>query len=71
MLDLDHDLISAAVAWVEHGQAPGAIIATKFVDDDPAKGIAMQRPLCPYPTVATYTGKGDTNDATNFSCAQP
>ena len=71
VLDPDHDLISAAVAWVEHGQAPGAIIATKFVDDDPAKGIAMQRPLCPYPAVATYTGKGDTNDATNFSCAQP
>ena len=70
-LDPDHDLISAAVAWVEHGQAPRAIIATKFVNDDAAKGIAMQRPLCPYPAVAAYAGKGDTNDAANFSCAKP
>jgi Tannase and feruloyl esterase len=71
VLDPDHDLISAAVAWVEHGRAPGAIIATKFTDDDPAKGIAMQRPLCPYPAAAAYSGKGDTNNAANFACAKP
>ena len=71
VLDPDHDLITAAVAWVEQGHAPGAIVATKFTDDDATKGIAMQRPLCPHPAIAIYNGKGDTNDAANFSCAKP
>jgi hypothetical protein len=70
-LDPDHDLVSAAIAWVEQGRAPGAITATKFIDDEAAKGIAMQRPLCPYPAVATYSGAGDTNNAANFSCGKP
>jgi feruloyl esterase len=70
-LDPEHDLISAAVTWVEQGHAPGVIVATKFTDDDATKGIAMQRPLCPYPAVTTYSGKGDSNDAASFSCAKP
>ena len=56
-LDPDHDLITAAVAWVEQGHAPGAIVATKFTDDDATKGMAMQRPLCPHPAIAIYNGK--------------
>jgi len=71
VLDTDHDLISAVVAWVERGQAPSAIIATKFNGDDSVKGIGMQRPLCPYPAVATYNGTGDTNHAANFTCRKP
>jgi Tannase and feruloyl esterase len=70
-LDRRHDLISAILAWVEKGDAPGAIIATKFKDDDASKGIAMQRPLCPFPEVAKYQGHGNTNEATSFSCARP
>jgi feruloyl esterase len=70
-LDPDHDVISAVVAWVEQGHAPRAIIATKFKDDDKAKGTGMQRPLCPHPAVATYSGAGDTNDATSFSYGKP
>ena len=70
-LDQEHDLISAVVAWVEKDHAPGAIIATKFKEDDTAKGFGMQRPLCPYPSIATYSGAGDTNDALNFSCRKP
>jgi hypothetical protein len=71
VLDADHDLISAAIAWVEQGRAPEVIVATKFTGDDAAKGIAMQRPLCPHPAVATYSGHGDSNDAANFSCVKP
>jgi hypothetical protein len=26
------------------------------------------RPLCAYPTVATYKGSGSVEDASNFSC---
>ncbi|HEY5210647.1 MAG TPA: tannase/feruloyl esterase family alpha/beta hydrolase [Stellaceae bacterium] len=70
VLDAKHDMISAIVAWVEEGKAPAAIIATKFKDDDAAKGIAMQRPLCPYPAVAKYDGKGDSNAAASFTCAK-
>ncbi len=57
--------------WVEKGAAPGDIIATKYVDDDPSKGIQMTRPLCPYPQLAKYKGAGDTNDAGNFTCQAP
>jgi feruloyl esterase len=56
---------------VEKGAAPGDIIATKFVDDDPAKGVQITRPLCPYPQIAKFNGTGDTNDAANFICQAP
>jgi len=66
--DADHDLSLALERWVEKGIAPDKLIATKFVDDKPEKGVAMTRPLCPYPQTATYKGSGDTNDAANFEC---
>jgi TonB family protein len=68
--DADHDLNQALERWVEKGIAPDKLIATKFVDDKREKGVAMTRPLCPYPAAATYKGTGDTNDAANFECTQ-
>ena len=67
--DASHDLFAALAHWVEDGAAPAQVVATKYVDDDPAKGIAMQRPLCPFPEKAWYKGSGDPNDAGNFACA--
>lgn len=67
--DAGHDAFTALTHWVEDGTAPNRIVATKFVGDDPAKGIAMQRPLCPYPSKAWYKGEGDTNDARSFICS--
>ena len=67
--DAGHDAFTALTHWVEDGAAPAQIVATKFVGDDPAKGVAMRRPLCPYPQKAWYKGEGDTNDAGNFTCA--
>jgi TonB family protein len=67
--DADHDLNQALERWVEKGIALDKLIATKFVDDKPEKGVAMTRPLCPYPEEATYKGTDDTNDAANFECA--
>ena len=55
--------------WVENGTTPGEIIATKYVEDDVAKGVQMTRPLCPYPQIAKYKGAGNTNDSANFACA--
>ena len=66
--DAEHDVFTALTRWVERGRAPTRIIATKFVDNDQAKGIAMQRPLCSYPLQARYKGQGDENDADSFSC---
>jgi feruloyl esterase len=69
--DADHDLMRALQRWVENGTAPRQVIATKYVDNEPAKGVALQRPLCPYPQYAQYKGSGDMNDAANFSCVAP
>jgi feruloyl esterase len=66
--DADHDVLRALERWVESGTAPAKIVATKYADGDPAKGVALQRPLCPYPQVAKYIGSGDMKDAANFAC---
>lgn len=66
--DAEHDAVTALQAWVERGVAPQQLVATKFKNDDPAQGIAMQRPVCSYPLQATYKGSGDTNSADSFEC---
>jgi len=66
--DATHDAMAALQAWVEGGIAPARIVATKYVSDQPANGIQMQRPLCPYPQVARYAGRGNLNDASSFTC---
>ena len=63
------DLFAALAQWVETGDAPAKVIATRYIDNTPAKGIAMQRPLCPFPQKAWYRGTGETKDAANFVCA--
>ncbi len=65
----EEDLFAAMTHWVEDGVAPTQVVATKYVDGAPAKGIAMKRPLCAYPQKAWYKGSGDTNDAGNFVCS--
>jgi len=67
--DRHNNIFNALEQWVEKGTPPGPIIATKYVNDsDPAQGVKMTRPLCPYPQTAKYKGTGDTNDAANFVC---
>lgn len=69
--DPRHDIVSALEAWVERGKAPDFLIATKYVNNDSMQGVQMQRPICVYPAEAVYDGRGDTNDAKNFSCSDP
>lgn len=57
-------LFDAVVNWVEKGQAPDRILATKAA----AGVVTSSRPLCPYPAFARYTGTGSTDDAANFVC---
>jgi feruloyl esterase len=64
-------MVAALERWVESGVAPTRIIATKFVADDKAKGVAMTRPLCSFPQIAKYKGSGEAADAANYACANP
>jgi feruloyl esterase len=51
---------------VERGAAPERIVATRSIN-----GVAdRMRPLCPYPQVAVYKGKGDINDDGSFVCRE-
>lgn len=65
------DTLEALAKWVEQGQAPDRIIATKYVGDKPTNAVERTRPLCPYPKEAVYTGTGSSDDAANFVCAMP
>jgi hypothetical protein len=69
--DSQHDIQLALEEWVERAIAPSSITATKYVDDEPGKGVKVTRPLCPYPQVAVWTGQGSTADSTNFACKAP
>jgi feruloyl esterase len=68
-IDADHDLLEALERWVEEGIAPERIIATHYVNNNPASGVQFQRPLCPFPAVARYT-VGDPSNADNFRCVR-
>jgi Tannase and feruloyl esterase len=66
--DAQHDAFIALQQWVENGVAPEQLIATKYVNDNPASGVAFTRPLCKFPKVAHYLGAGVSTDAANWSC---
>ena len=55
------------VDWVERGVGPERIVAAQIAD---GKGVRT-RPLCPYPKVARWTGKGSLDDSANFDCQEP
>ena len=57
------DALGTIDAWAASGTAPERIVAAK-----PPGAPAMTRPLCPYPQVARYSGRGSTDDAANFAC---
>jgi len=59
----EFDMLTAIEQWVENGRAPERIIARgqSFPNET--------RPLCPYPTVARYTG-GDPRSEKSFACKE-
>jgi feruloyl esterase len=71
------DFISPMIGWVEQGQAPGSIEVSARGAGNPG-GVNAEvpvdwaadrtRPLCPYPTVARYSGRGDVEMAANWAC---
>jgi feruloyl esterase len=64
-----HDAMVALQNWVEGGGGPDRLVATKYVQDQPALGIESQRPVCAYPQFPRYAGSGDTRAASSFVCA--
>lgn len=74
------DYLTPLVQWVEQGRAPGAIVASARGAGNPG-GVNAEvpatwsptrtRPLCPYPSVATYTGRGDVETAASWVCREP
>jgi feruloyl esterase len=65
------DLFQALVDWVERGAAPGAVTAAARADNPerPADWSATRtRPLCDWPQVARYDGRGDIESAASFTC---
>ncbi|HEX7853543.1 MAG TPA: tannase/feruloyl esterase family alpha/beta hydrolase [Sphingobium sp.] len=71
------DSMGALENWVEKGQAPDAlkvsVAARQFMPGAPAapalKFPNWTMPLCKFPEMATYSGKGDIKDSANWSCS--
>jgi hypothetical protein len=61
------DSLTAMIDWVEKGQAPDFIVASRMVENR----VVRTRPLCPYPQVARYSGQGSIDNAANFRCVAP
>jgi hypothetical protein len=62
-----HDSMTAMVDWVEKGKAPASMMGSRVVNNQ----VVRTRPLCPYPQVARYSGKGSIDEAANFTCVAP
>ncbi len=70
------DSIGAIEKWVEQGQAPNQLMANvadrQFSPGAPkALNLAFPNwtmPLCKFPEMARYKGKGDIKDGNNWSC---
>jgi feruloyl esterase len=70
------DLLSALEDWVEKGAPPERLIAAHTAGggrDPPesmpiAEPVDRTRPICAYPAMAVYDGKGDVDKAESFAC---
>lgn len=58
------DWINAITSWVEEGEAPERLIASKLIEGE----VEMQRPVCAYPAKAVYDGAGDAKREESFEC---
>lgn len=64
IVDAEHDVLEAIVEWVENGNAPSKLIASKVVNNE----VTMTRPICPYPMLPRYNGVDSPNFASSFEC---
>lgn len=69
------DAVGTLDAWRGGGAAPEQMIATKFDNDLFAfvgfpSAPVRTRPICAYPQVARWDGKGSTDAAASFACVK-
>ena len=63
----DFDALTLLENWVEKGQAPDVMMASRKVN-----GVAERtRPIYPYPLLARYSGQGDPKQASSFKPFDP
>ncbi len=61
------DALGALDNWVAKDTPPDRIVASHSSNGH----IDRTRPLCPYPQIAKWNGKGSMDDAASFSCVSP
>ena len=59
------DWLEAIRAWVEDGKAPERLVSLQL---DESGRVFRTRPICPYPQIASYRGKGNPADEASFAC---
>ena len=59
------DTLAPIIAWVEQGQVPGPLLGYHVT---PKGKIDYTRPICPWPEVAQYQGRGSIRLARNYDC---
>ncbi|MFL9841703.1 tannase/feruloyl esterase family alpha/beta hydrolase [Sphingomonas sp. ST-64] len=62
--DASRDVLWSLIHWVEKGQAPARLTATKMEEG----AEAFTRTLCPYPQAARYDGKGPKTASSSYRC---
>ena len=71
----DNDLLLALDRWSETEEAPDVMLGRLTAPADAAgsgpksEGFGM-RPICAFPKIASYTGKGDPDIAGSFTCVE-
>lgn len=61
------DAVTPLISWEEKGKAPDSILASRL---ESGKAVRT-RPLCAYPEIAKYKGRGSIDEAESFACAKP
>ena len=61
------DTMTILQQWKDSGKAPDAFVARRFQNG----AEVGTRLICAYPTVPTYSGSGNPQDAASFACRAP
>jgi feruloyl esterase len=68
------DAVTSVAQWREKNQVPETIVAARYSNEwaalsgGPKGDVVSTRPLCAYPKVAHWTGKGSVDQAENYTC---
>jgi feruloyl esterase len=71
------DTVAAMEQWKEQGTPPETMLASRFKDPIavlaglPTGAALATRPICAYPKIARWTGKGSPVEAGNYECIVP